>query len=36
MGLEQAKALSAADLKIITNEGRAKSLSKISGVLSSK
>lgn len=36
VGLEQAKSTSAAGLKIIANEGCAKSLSKISGVLSSK
>lgn len=37
VGLEQAKALSAADLKIIANEGSVSNgLSKISDVLSSK
>ena len=36
MGLEQAKALSVADLKIIASEGCAKSLSKINGALSQK
>ena len=34
--LEQAKSTNTADLKIIANEGRAKSLSKISGALSQK